>query len=53
MRGGKTIFPTYKGGGNWDGKRRTKTNIPLVPNESVNGKGKQLFTYSIGRGVEK
>lgn len=32
----------------------SKTNIPLVPNESVNGKGKKLFAYSTkGREVEK
>jgi hypothetical protein len=37
----------------WQKKKKTKTNIPLVPNESVNGKGKQLFTYSTRRGVEK
>jgi hypothetical protein len=53
MRGGKKIFINYKGWGKWDGKKRTKTNIPLVPNESANGKGKKLFTYSTGREVEK
>jgi hypothetical protein len=43
MRGGKKKFTNYKDGGNWDGERRTKTNIPLVPNESVNGKGKKCL----------
>jgi hypothetical protein len=53
MRGGKKIFTNYKGGGNWDGKKRTKTNIPQVPNESANWKGKKMFTYFTGREVEK
>jgi hypothetical protein len=52
MRGGKKIFINYKGGGNWDGKKRTKTDIPLVPIESANVKGKKLFVYFTRREVE-
>jgi len=52
MRGGEKIFINYKGGGNWDGKKRTKTDIQLVPNESANRKGKNKIAYST-REVEK